>query len=66
MSNFKHDNIVQLIGVCFDTESISIIMEHMEGGDLLTYIRNSRPNSKVSTYIFYLIKLKLQLDKLSL
>ncbi|XP_039960123.1 protein sevenless [Bactrocera tryoni] len=46
MSNFKHDNIVQLIGVCFDTESISIIMEHMEGGDLLTYVRNSRPNSK--------------------
>uniref|UniRef100_W8ACP5 Tyrosine-protein kinase receptor n=2 Tax=Ceratitis capitata TaxID=7213 RepID=W8ACP5_CERCA len=46
MSNFKHENIVQLIGVCFDTESISIIMEHMEAGDLLSYLRNSRPNSK--------------------
>ncbi|KAM7346733.1 receptor protein-tyrosine kinase sevenless isoform 1-T5 [Cochliomyia hominivorax] len=45
MSNFKHDNIVRLIGVCCDTESISIIMEHMEGGDLLSYLRESRPNS---------------------
>ncbi|XP_058978429.1 protein sevenless [Musca domestica] len=45
MSNFKHENIVRLIGVCCDTESISIIMEHMEGGDLLSYLRESRPNS---------------------
>lgn len=48
MSNFKHENIVRLIGVCCDTESISIIMEHMEGGDLLSYLRESRPNSNVS------------------
>uniref|UniRef100_A0A1I8P476 Tyrosine-protein kinase receptor n=1 Tax=Stomoxys calcitrans TaxID=35570 RepID=A0A1I8P476_STOCA len=46
MSNFKHDNIVRLIGVCCDTESISIIMEHMEGGDLLSYLRESRPSSQ--------------------
>ncbi|XP_036338669.1 LOW QUALITY PROTEIN: protein sevenless [Rhagoletis pomonella] len=46
MSNFKHENIVRLIGICSDTESISIIMEHMEGGDLLSYLRDARPNSK--------------------
>lgn len=48
MSNFKHENIVCLIGICFDSESISLIMEHMEAGDLLSYLRAARPSSKVS------------------
>lgn len=48
MSNFKHENIVCLIGICFDSESISLIMEHMEAGDLLSYLREARPSSKVS------------------
>lgn len=42
MSKFRHDNIVSLIGVCCDTDSISIIMEHMNGGDLLNYLRELR------------------------
>ncbi|KAH8245467.1 hypothetical protein KR032_010525 [Drosophila birchii] len=42
MSNFKHENIVCLVGICFDTESISLIMEHMEAGDLLSYLRAAR------------------------
>ncbi|XP_051864451.1 protein sevenless [Drosophila albomicans] len=46
MSNFKHENIVCLIGICFDSESISLIMEHMEAGDLLSYLRAARPNSQ--------------------
>ncbi|XP_017045801.1 protein sevenless [Drosophila ficusphila] len=45
MSNFKHENIVCLVGICFDTESISLIMEHMEAGDLLSYLRNARNTS---------------------
>ncbi|XP_055846704.1 protein sevenless [Episyrphus balteatus] len=44
MSHFKHENIVKLIGVCFDLESMCIIMELMEGGDLQTYLRESRPS----------------------
>lgn len=50
MSNFKHENIVCLIGICFDSESISLIMEHMEAGDLLSYLRAARPSSKVSQH----------------
>ncbi|XP_022219452.2 protein sevenless isoform X2 [Drosophila obscura] len=46
MSNFKHENIVCLVGICFDTESISLVMEHMEAGDLLSYLRAARPNSQ--------------------
>lgn len=45
MSNFKHENIVCLVGICFDTESISLIMEHMEAGDLLSYLRSARTNT---------------------
>lgn len=42
MSHFKHEHILQLLGVCLDNDPPFIIMELMEGGDLLTYLRNSR------------------------
>lgn len=40
MSHFKHEHILQLLGVCLDTHFI--IMELMQGGDLLTYLRSNR------------------------
>lgn len=43
MSNFKHEHILRLIGVCFDMDALYIIMELMQGGDLLSYLRQSRP-----------------------
>lgn len=42
MSNFKHKHILKLIGVCFDLDSLYIIMELMQGGDLLTFLRQNR------------------------
>lgn len=42
MSNFKHRHILGLIGVCFDTDAFYIIMELMQGGDLLSFLRRSR------------------------
>ncbi|XP_074032211.1 receptor protein-tyrosine kinase sevenless isoform X2 [Leptinotarsa decemlineata] len=42
MSHFKHEHILQLLGVCLDNDPHFIIMELMEGGDLLTYLRESR------------------------
>lgn len=53
MSNFKHENIVCLIGICFDSDTISLIMEHMEAGDLLSYLRAARPSSQVSELLKY-------------
>ncbi|GAB0094112.1 Tyrosine-protein kinase receptor [Sergentomyia squamirostris] len=44
MSNFKHEHILRLIGVCFDLDSLYIIMELMQGGDLLSFLRQSRPS----------------------
>lgn len=49
MSHFKHEHILQLLGVCLDNDPPFIIMELMEGGDLLTYLRNSR-NISVSYF----------------
>lgn len=43
MSNFKHKHILSLIGVCFDADALYIIMELMQGGDLLSFLRQSRP-----------------------
>ena len=42
MSNFKHDHILKLLGVCLDNDPQFIILELMEGGDLLSYLRTSR------------------------
>ncbi|XP_065345977.1 proto-oncogene tyrosine-protein kinase ROS isoform X2 [Cloeon dipterum] len=43
MSNFRHEHILQMLGVCLDKESNFIVMELMEGGDLLNFLRTSRP-----------------------
>lgn len=43
MSNFKHEHILRLIGVCFDMDTLYIILELMQGGDLLSFLRQSRP-----------------------
>lgn len=43
MSHFKHAHILQLLGVCLDNNPNFIIMELMEGGDLLSYLRSRRP-----------------------
>jgi len=43
MSNFRHEHILQMLGVCLDRDSVLIVMELMEGGDLLNFLRTSRP-----------------------
>jgi proto-oncogene tyrosine-protein kinase ROS len=49
MSNFQHPNILRLLGVCLDNNPQYMIMELMEGGDLLTFIRASRRDLDHST-----------------
>uniref|UniRef100_A0A7E4UPM6 receptor protein-tyrosine kinase n=1 Tax=Panagrellus redivivus TaxID=6233 RepID=A0A7E4UPM6_PANRE len=43
MNNFDHPNIVKLLGVCFEAEPHWLILELMEGGDLLNFLRQCRP-----------------------
>lgn len=45
MSNFKHDHILGLLGVCLDNDPQFIILELMEGGDLLSFLRANRPSA---------------------
>lgn len=58
MSNFKHRHILQLLGICVDNDPHFIIMELMEGGDLLSYLRSNRStaviiaNFSITLFIF--------------
>ncbi|KAL8573555.1 hypothetical protein ACOMHN_047826 [Nucella lapillus] len=45
MKNFQHEHILGLLGVCLDNDPHFIIMELMEGGDLLSFLRSSRASS---------------------
>lgn len=45
MNNFQHKHILQLIGVCLDNDPSFIVMELMEEGDLLSYLRKNRPTN---------------------
>lgn len=51
MSKFNHPNIVHLIGVCFDKHPRYIVLELLSGGDLKTFLRESRPKP-VRTALF--------------
>lgn len=55
MSNFKHEHILRLLGVCLDNDPNYIIMELMEGGDLLSYLRSKRTSLVCSIYDRYIL-----------
>ncbi|KMQ86597.1 proto-oncogene tyrosine-protein kinase ros, partial [Lasius niger] len=42
MSDFRHKHVLRLLGICVDTDSPWLILELMEAGDLLQYLRKSR------------------------
>ncbi|KAK3864124.1 hypothetical protein Pcinc_030164 [Petrolisthes cinctipes] len=42
MSHFQHQHILRLLAVCTDHDPFFLILELMEGGDLLSYLRTSR------------------------
>ena len=41
-SNFNHENIVKVLGVCVDNDPVFIIMELMLAGDLLKFLRDAK------------------------
>lgn len=61
MSNFKHKHILRMIGVCLDFDSLYIVMELMQGGDLLSFLRQSRPPDVNVNHNFYKFPLSRQL-----
>ncbi|VDM98011.1 unnamed protein product [Thelazia callipaeda] len=45
MSKFRHENICELMGVCFDITPRLIILELLSGGDLKSFLRECRPKT---------------------
>ncbi|XP_073955418.1 receptor protein-tyrosine kinase sevenless isoform X2 [Choristoneura fumiferana] len=62
MSNFKHEHILRLLGVCLDNDPHYIIMELMEGGDLLSYLRAKRASLYTSESLTLLDLLNMCVD----
>lgn len=44
-SKIKHKNVLRFHGVCIDEEPFYLIMEYMADGDLLRYLRETRPEN---------------------
>ena len=42
MSNFNHPNVLPVLGVCLDKNPFFLILELMEAGDLLAFLRGAR------------------------
>jgi proto-oncogene tyrosine-protein kinase ROS len=49
MWNFKHEHILNLNAICLDNDPNFLILELMEGGDLLSYLRNNRPKGLIQS-----------------
>lgn len=43
MSKLNHEHIIKMYGLCMDYNQPIILLELMEGGDLLGYLRKNRP-----------------------
>lgn len=50
-SQFNHQNIVKVLGVCIDNDPIYIIMELMPAGDLLKFLREARRDHVSLSYL---------------
>ncbi|XP_063781931.1 tyrosine-protein kinase Fes/Fps isoform X2 [Pseudophryne corroboree] len=51
LKQYSHPNIVKLIGVCTQKHPIYIVMELVQGGDFLTFLRNDGPRIKTKELI---------------
>ncbi|KAG7468165.1 hypothetical protein MATL_G00139880 [Megalops atlanticus] len=51
LKQYDHPNIVKLIGVCTQKQPIYIVMELVQGGDFLSFLRNEGTNLKTKMLI---------------
>ncbi|XP_070164576.1 proto-oncogene tyrosine-protein kinase ROS isoform X4 [Polyergus mexicanus] len=50
MSHFRHKHVLRLLGVCLDTDPPLLVLELMEAGDLLSYLRESRSSQPTDSH----------------
>lgn len=66
MKDFKHENVLTLIGVCLQDDSIPmIVLPFMENGDLLTYIRSEKNFPTVKNLLYFAIDVGKGMEYLS-
>nr|AMP18892.1 gag-fps fusion protein [Avian leukosis and sarcoma virus] len=51
LKQYNHPNIVRLIGVCTQKQPIYIVMELVQGGDFLSFLRSEGPHLKMKELI---------------
>ncbi|NWI58787.1 FES kinase, partial [Calyptomena viridis] len=51
LKQYRHPNIVRLIGVCTQKQPIYIVMELVQGGDFLSFLRSEGPHLRVKELI---------------
>lgn len=65
MSNFKHQHILQLKGICLSNKPMFLVLEYMNRSDLVGYLRNNRPVGAVPSKLKLsdLIEIGIQIAK---
>lgn len=51
MSNFKHQHILELKGICITNDPMFLVLELMKDGDLASYLRRCRPCGAVPSLL---------------
>ncbi|XP_027752938.1 tyrosine-protein kinase Fes/Fps isoform X2 [Empidonax traillii] len=51
LKQYRHPNIVRLIGVCTQKQPIYIVMELVQGGDFLSFLRSEGPHLRLKELI---------------
>lgn len=62
MMQFQHPHIIQLMGICVDTDPCCLLLELMSGGDLLSYLRSHRPHHGSTTSLTIVDLLRMCVD----
>jgi len=55
MSNFDHPNVLPVLGVCLNNNPFYLILELMEAGDLLAFLRGARQENVSNSDILSLV-----------
>ena len=55
MSTFRHPNVIELLGICWDSKQRSpyIVLPYMENGDLRNFLRRHRGTATMSSDTTY-------------